>query len=389
MKVLFISGGDCKYGAPKAMLELVFTLQEHYGVEPVVLTKKYNLINMMCDERDIENYSFWYRDIMAGSAYSSSLLNFIKHIIKYICYLYGSFTQHKISNILHNVDDIDLIHTNINRLDIGSYLSARYSIPQVCHLRELRSGHCRIVTYSRNCIRRLSSTNVCFFAISEAVRENWIQAGINRNKIQVIYDGINVEPYKQEYIPDFNELSIVCVGRIEDNKGQIQIVEALSYLPDEIKKTIQVYLVGEAYPEYEMKLKRMVEKYQVNGNVHFTGYCKNIPDILRQCNIGITPSKGEAFGRVTLEYMAAGLAVIASDAGANREILKNGSVGLLYPYGNSKSLARKISYLFYHKNEAKKIARLGRKYAFFYTKERNAQEIYKMYCKLLGQNTGE
>ena len=40
MKVLFISAGDYKYGAPKSMFELMVTLKKKYGVEPVLLTKK-------------------------------------------------------------------------------------------------------------------------------------------------------------------------------------------------------------------------------------------------------------------------------------------------------------------------------------------------------------
>ena len=53
-------------------------------------------------------------------------------------------------------------------------------------------------------------------------------------------------------------------------------------------------------------------------------------------------SKNEAFGRVTVEYMLQNLAVIASDAGANSEIIENGVSGLLYRLGDVDDLARKM-----------------------------------------------
>ncbi len=383
MKILFISGGDYKYGAPKAMVELLFMLRERYEIEPVVLTKKHNPINVLCDERGIENYSFWYRDIMAGSAYSATLLNLMKHMVKYILYFYGGFTQRKIGKALGNMADIDLIHTNLNRLDIGSYLSRKYGIPQVCHLRELRSGHCRIVTYGIHTIRQLSEANVRFFAISKLTQKNWIMAGLDEKKIQVIYDGIDVQPYIQSEFKDCTELTVACVGRIEENKGQMQIVEALHYLPQEVLEHTKVYMAGEAYPEYKKKLLRLLRKYNLHGRITLCGYCSDVPALLRQCNVGITCSKGEAFGRVTVEYMAAGLAVVASDTGANCEILENGKYGLLYHYGNGKELAGKLSYLYYHKEEMKQLLLQSRKRAFMFTKERNAEQIYKAYCEIL------
>ena len=50
-------------------------------------------------------------------------------------------------------------------------------------------------------------------------------------------------------------------------------------------------------------------------------------------------SKNEAFGRVTVEYMMHGLAVIASNAGANEEIISNNEDGLIYHLGDSEELA--------------------------------------------------
>lgn len=384
MRVLYISGGDYKYGAPKALMELVLTLKEQHGVEPIVLTKKRNPINQWCDEHQIENYSFWYRDIMAGSAYSSKMLNCLKHMIKYVLFVCGGISQRWILWRIPNLDKIDLIHTNLNRLDIGDYLSYHMRIPQVCHLRELRSGHCKIIFYKKNCINHLNKKNIRFFAISNLVKENWIDAGIDKNKISVVYDSIDTKQYEDYFPKKFDELSIACVGRIEENKGQEQVIDALHQLPLEVLEHTKLLLIGEAYEEYKKRLLIKILKYGLEKKVSFLGYCDNVPQKLQECNIGITSSKGEAFGRVTIEYMAAGLVPVVSDTGANSEIVSDHIDGLFYPYGNSAMLAERLTYLFFHKQEAENISKTGRQNVlYYYSKERNAAEIYEQYCKII------
>ena len=151
MKVLFISAGDYKYGAPKAMFELFVTLKKEYSVEPVLLTKKRNELNHKCDLLGIENYAFWSRDIMAGSAYQNPIFNMMKHCVKYLLYLWGGITQKRVERIGIDFASIDIIHTNLNRNDIGVWISQKYKIPHVWHLRETLIGSA-VAMYKPNVI---------------------------------------------------------------------------------------------------------------------------------------------------------------------------------------------------------------------------------------------
>ena len=83
-----ISTADYKYGAAKTQIDMIETLSNNYGITPIVLTKKHNPLNELCESKGIENYSYWYRDIMSGSAYSNPVLNVAKHSVKYIMYCY-------------------------------------------------------------------------------------------------------------------------------------------------------------------------------------------------------------------------------------------------------------------------------------------------------------
>ena len=57
MKVLFVSTADYKYGAAKTQIDMILALKNIHGVVPVILTKKHNALNELCDSLGIENYS--------------------------------------------------------------------------------------------------------------------------------------------------------------------------------------------------------------------------------------------------------------------------------------------------------------------------------------------
>ena len=55
-----------------------------------------------------------------------------------------------------------------------------------------------------------------------------------------------------------------------------------------------------------------------------------MPSVLGGYDVGLACSKAEAFGRIILEYRAAGLAVVAARSGSFPELVRGGEDGLLY-----------------------------------------------------------
>ena len=87
------------------------------------------------------------------------------------------------------------------------------------------------------------------------------------------------------------------------------------------------------------------------GKNHLQEYVTILPEtddmshLLSTMDIGIVPSKSEAFGRVTVEYMLQNLAVIVNDSGANCEIVQDGISGMVYKQGAHVALANKMEEL--------------------------------------------
>lgn len=384
MKVLFISAGDYKYGAPKSMLELMIALKSLYKIEPILLTKKKSPMNEKCDELGIENYSFWYRDIMAGSAYKNPLLNLIKQCVKYALYLYGGITMHFIGRSGLNFDEIDLIHTNLNRNDIGCYISKKYHIPHIWHLREHGVEDYRVSIYKPGVYRYMNSGADYFVAISKSVKNAWVKKGLQDDKIRVIYNGLSTSGYFDKKPNNSDKIKIVMTGHIQPAKGQEQLIKALGVLDKKYLNQIQVDLWGEAYSDYKAYLLRLMKQYDLEDIVNFCGYCDNVPQKLSEYDIGIVCSKAEGFGRVTVEYMLAGLAVIASDTGANPELIQDGVNGLLYSYGNENHMASQIEKCFNNPDLIEKYGKNALETANAkYSVTQCAQNIYKLYEEIL------
>lgn len=389
MKVLFISGGDYKYGAPKSMLTLIEGLKEQCNVEIILLTKKRNPLNEYCDRHGIENYYIWYRDIMAGSPYSNKILTLAKHSVKYLAFLCGVITMNRINNLPIDFKSIDIVHTNTNRQDIGVSISSKYGIKHIWHIREMGKEDYNVLIYKRNCISYMNKSADAFIMISNAVKNKWLEAGIDPLKVYTIYDGMDTD--KVTASPKINwqnkqYIKIVITGHIQPNKGQLHLVNAIAALPMKIRNKIKLDIIGEAYPDYKKKIESEIARFNMQDQIHLLGYMDTVYDRLPEYDIGITCSKAEGLGRCTIEYMLSGLLVIASNTGANPELIQDKSTGLLYQYGNIGHLTHTILWAIEHPEECQTIAHAGfTSSASRFAKEQYAKDIYQIYENCLNQ----
>lgn len=384
LKILFVSDAGDRRGAQKSLIELMKTLRERHNIIPVLLTKRRNGLNDICDEEGIENYAIWYREIMKSSPYGIKFLNYFKHMISFGLYIIGGLTRKRIERVGIDFSSIDLVHTNTNRVDIGCYINKKYGIPHIMHLREMGVEDFNIVIYHHNVYSYFNKYVTEFVSISECVKDGWVKRGIDEEKMNVIYNGIDISPYNVSDIKIREKIRIIVAGAINKNKGQLDVVKALKYIPDEIRSNIRIVFYGDAKFDYMHKMKRYIKNNNLSKYIRFERYTNRLYAELTKNNIGVTCSKMEAFGRVTVEYMLSGLCVLASNTGANLEIIKDEENGYLYKYGSPEDIARCIIKAYEKGEEVEKM----RKRAIIdangkYTTQINAENIRKLYEKIL------
>ncbi len=389
MNVLLISDCGVKYGASKSFKRLICNIRQ---IDPniniyVLLSKKAEEISEElrsygCIVEVVPFYSY-IQDI----PYSKSLI-IPKYLIRGVEYLCGRIVGTILAKKRLNFSNIDIIHSNSVREDIGELLSKEYKIPLICHIREYGDIDFHSYSYRRNYIKLINNTCVRCLAVSESVRQHWIKKGLDADKVYTLYNGVGLGRKNENAVTkdSGNKISIIMVGSLIEAKGQIEMIEAINLLPDYIKKSITVDIFGDGRYRYFKRLKRLIDKYGLNKVIILKGYKKDVSEDIGNYAIGLNCSRAEAFGRVTAEYMMAGLAVIASNTGANPEIIKNGVSGLLYKQGDSKDLAQKIQYLIMHKDFLRDLAQRGKEEAISRFNERlSAENVIKQYYEIVSQ----
>ena len=121
--------------------------------------------------------------------------------------------------------------------------------------------------------------------------------------------------------------------------------------------------------------------------IEMAGYIADMNTLRRKVHVEIVPSVMEAFGRVTVEAMLSGNPVLASDSGANPELIEEGKNGWLFKEGNVEDLAKKMKDIL---ENQKKISQMG--YLAYqeakgkYLSDRNTKEVDQLYQVIRGEN---
>ena len=194
------------------------------------------------------------------------------------------------------------------------------------------------------------------------INENYEKFLNSKNKLMVIFRGINLEYFnekniaehkKKKLISDWNldteKKTILLPGRLTSWKGQDILIEALNILIEDYNKTnFQAVILGpdQGRKVYSKKLFSLVERYQLNQKVRFISHAKDMPVAYSIADMVVSSSiEPEAFGRVAVEAQAMKKPIVASDIGGSKETVLNGKSGILYKSGDARELAKVLNKL--------------------------------------------
>ncbi len=107
-------------------------------------------------------------------------------------------------------------------------------------------------------------------------------------------------------------------------------------------------------------LRELAQQLGVADDVFFIGRCENVAKLLFASDIGALSSKAEGFANAILEYMAAGLPVVATDVGGVREAIVEGETGFIVASGDHEKMANRIIDIFNDPDRAHSMGVLGR-----------------------------
>ncbi len=204
-------------------------------------------------------------------------------------------------------------------------------------------------------------------AISNAIKNILINAGVPQNKIAVVYSGIDIAKFNnisntQYLYKEFNLSKyspvIGTIAHLTDHKGHKYLFDAV---PDVLKKFPNTVFLIIGKGELEQALKKQVKELDITGNVIFTGFRKDIGELLSIMDLFVLPSHLEGLCTSLMDAMLMKLPVIATTAGGIPEVVVHKETGILALPKNPKALAHAIIQLLSNKEEAKKMGERGLK----------------------------
>ena len=137
-------------------------------------------------------------------------------------------------------------------------------------------------------------------------------------------DGID---YRKQFGLDQQCVLIGYVGRLVDFKGVELLIETAEKF---VKKNVVFLLAGSGDKNYEHHLHQLIKEKQLERKLFLLGFLNKPENFIAKVDIGILPSLCiESFGLSVLQFMCAGIPVIASNTGAQPEFVKNGETGIL------------------------------------------------------------
>lgn len=173
-----------------------------------------------------------------------------------------------------------------------------------------------------------------FIAVSEAVKSSIIEQGVMPDKIQVVYNSVDVDRFKDfgrdqvraELGLSDDALIFGMVANLNPVKNHTSVIDALSELH---KQGIQPHLILAGQGTLRTELETKVKRLGLRSFVHFLGARNDIENILAAIDVFILASYTEGLSNALLEAMAAKKAVIASRVGGNVEVIEDGISGIL------------------------------------------------------------
>ena len=231
----------------------------------------------------------------------------IKDEIKRTLYIFGRI-RHFITK-----EKYDVIHFNSSCSKLGILRDAlligfarRFKTPIVFEC------HCNLKSHIQS-----SLSLKAFNYISKRSKEVWV---INQGSLEFA----KAHTQKAKYMPNFidedalvkekeirEEISkALFVGHVQKDKGFLEITEIAAKLSN-----IEFVIAGPVSPEVSSVV--IPQNMNMLGNVEH----KNIKALMSDSDVFLFPSHAEGFSLVMLEAMASGLPIIATDVGANKEMI--------------------------------------------------------------------
>jgi glycosyltransferase involved in cell wall biosynthesis len=222
-----------------------------------------------------------------------------------------------------------------------------------------------------------------FIAISDAVRQAMVSAGIEPHRIEVVNSGIelptdSVHPRDWRAEAGWPKDTVVCgiVGSMTAEKGLSDLPQIVAALSPELFERLGLVLIGGRDDQSPVPGLRTLS----------TGFVDDVAPAIAGLDVLWHPSYAEGLGTAVIEAMAAGVPAVAYSVGGIPEVVEDGVTGLLVPPRDTKAFADAATRLAEDRELRTSLGAAARRRASRFTADAMVDGTQAVYDRLLGGN---
>lgn len=276
----------------------------------------------------------------------------------------------------------DIIHSHLEHVTFHTCIGlSKFNTPIIQTIHSTVINHTFI---QRFYIKRKISA---FVAISKKLTKIIFDTlKVNNDEMYLIYNGVDVNEFKINEREIRNKVeNIISVGRLTKAKDHKNLFKAIKILKEKLTKDeleVPIFLiVGDG--ELKNELRNLALELNINNSVEFLGVRDDIPKLLAESDMYVMSSEWEGLSISLIEAVASEIPIVATDAGSNSEIVKDGKNGEIVPIKNSQKLAESLYKLITNKNLRTKYKNNSQKMIKKFEIEKSAAKHYDMYKDIL------
>lgn len=370
-------GNDFTGGASKSLLFLAINLKK-LGFDIIIWVPNKGILQERLLKLGFECiYGKEYNEWVVPNT-KLTIKKRVKNVVKDIL---NKFNYSNKITLLKEVNP-DFIHINAITADYDLASAAEaLDIPVVWHIREFLEEDLSQKFLSPKKQLTILNKSRGMIAISNEVKNKWKRRV--STSVSTVYNGVDVHNYIIKNKKLNNHCNIILYGRITEGKNQLFFLKGVNdFILRGVKADVHFYLAGAVSDElYFHKCREYIKKYNLQKYVSYLGEVTDIKNLLQDQNIVCVCSKREAFGRVNVEALMGRCLVVASDSGANKEIITDGENGYIYKHDDLDSFVDKLTKAIKNRNnfDYDKIQSDAVKK---FSAEENAKNVVKVYKKL-------
>jgi len=244
---------------------------------------------------------------------------------------------------------------------VGEYLQQRWNVPHITMFHTLGAVKNTISVGKDEPELRIEAerdlAQNCHHIIAPTEKEKEkliLHYGASLERISVVPCGVNLEQFKpiskgsaRQYLGFGNDKIILFVGRIDPLKGIDKLIKAIPYLQNIQGLRLMVIGGGEHSQREIEQLQKLACSLNIQDSVTFLGLIKHeqLPYFYSAADACVVPSYYESCGLVTLESLACGTPVVATDVGNLKSVIRQGETGYVVIDNTPHRLADKIALL--------------------------------------------